>query len=111
MPKKKTLNVYEVIELLNKKIISNTSLIKNNQTQTTNSINEVKLYLLEELKSNIEETKKSIKKRMDRFEIESNKTLDKRQRKLISNEFINLQSNISKDMEDLVEKVMNSRIL
>ena len=48
---------------------------------------------------------------MDRFEIESNKTLDKRQRKLISNEFINLQSNISKDMEDLVEKVMNSRIL
>lgn len=111
MPKKKTLNIYEVIELLNKKIISNTSLIKNNQTQTTNSINEVKLYLLEELKSNIEETKKSIKKRMDRFEIESNKTLDKRQRKLISNEFINLQSNISKDMEDLVEKVMNSRIL
>ena len=57
MPKKKTLNIYEVIELLNKKIISNTSLIKNNQTQTTNSINEVKLYLLEELKSNIEETK------------------------------------------------------
>ena len=111
MSKKKTLNIYEVIELLNKKIISNTSLIKNNQTQTTNSINEVKLYLLEELKSNIEETKKSIKKRMDRFEIESNKTLDKRQRKLISNEFINLQSNISKDMEDLVEKVMNSRIL
>ena len=111
MSKKKTLNIYEVKELLNKKIISNTSLIKNNQTQTTNSINEVKLYLLEELKSNIEETKKSIKKRMDRFEIESNKTLDKRQRKLISNEFINLQSNISKDMEDLVEKVMNSRIL
>ena len=51
MSKKKTLNIYEVIELLNKKIISNTSLIKNNQTQTTNSINEVKLYLLEELKS------------------------------------------------------------
>ena len=48
---------------------------------------------------------------MDRFEIESNKTLDEKQRKLVSNEFTNLQNNVSKDMEDLVERIMNSRIL
>ena len=48
---------------------------------------------------------------MDRYIIESNETLDNKQRKLISNEFTNLQNNISKDMEDLVERIMNSRIL
>ena len=48
---------------------------------------------------------------MDRFEIESNKKLDEKQRKLVSNEFTNLQNNVSKDMEDLVERIMNSRIL
>ena len=48
---------------------------------------------------------------MDRFIIESNTELDKKQRKLVSKEFANLQSNISKDMEDLVERIMNSRIL
>ena len=48
---------------------------------------------------------------MDRFEIESNKKLDEKQRKLVSNEFTNLQNNVSKDMENLVERIMNSRIL
>ena len=48
---------------------------------------------------------------MDRFEIESNKKLDEKQRKLVSNEFANLQNNVSRDMEDLVERIMNSRIL
>ena len=44
---------------------------------------------------------------MDRFEIESNKKLDEKQRKLVSNEFTNLQNNVSRDMEDLVERIMN----
>ena len=108
---KDTLNIYEVLELLNEKINSNTSLIEQINLDTIDSISEVKSYLLEKLKSNIEDTQKSIKKRMDRFVIESNVELDKKQRKLVSKEFINLQNNISKDMEDLVERVMNSRIL
>ena len=108
---KNTLNIYEVLELLNKKINSNTSLIEKTNLSTLDSISEVKLYLLEKLKSDIEDTQKSIKKRMDRFIIESNTELDKKQRKLVSKEFANLQSNISKDMEDLVERIMNSRIL
>ena len=108
---KDTLNIYEVLELLNKKINSNTSLIEKTNLSTLDSISEVKLYLLEKLKSDIEDTQKSIKKRMDRFIIESNTELDKKQRKLVSKEFANLQSNISKDMEDLVERIMNSRIL
>ena len=108
---KDTLNIYEVLELLNEKINSNTSLIEQINLDTIDSISEVKSYLLEKLKSNIEDTQKSIKKRIDRFVIESNTELDKKQRKLVSKEFANLQSNISKDMEDLVERIMNSRIL
>ena len=108
---KDTLNIYEVLELLNKKINSNTSLIEKTNLDTLDSISEVKSYLLEKLKSDIKDTQKSIKKRMDRFEIESNKKLDEKQRKLVSNEFANLQNNVSKDMENLVERIMNSRIL
>ena len=108
---KNTLNIYEVLELLNKKINSNTSLIEKTNLDTLDSISEVKSYLLEKLKSDIKDTQKSIKKRMDRFIIESNETLDKKQRKLVSKEFANLQNNISKDMEDLVGRIMNSRIL
>ena len=108
---KDTLNIYEVLEFLNKKINSNTSLIKKTNLDTLDSISEVKLYLLEKLKSDIEDTQKSIKKRMDRFIIESNETLDEKQKKLVSNEFTNLRDNISKDMEDLVGRIMNSRIL
>ena len=108
---KDTLNIYEVLELLNKKINSNTSLIEKTNLDTLDSISEVKSYLLEKLKSDIKDTQKSIKKRMDRFEIESNKKLDEKQRKLVSNEFANLQNNVSRDMEDLVERIMNSRIL
>ena len=108
---KDTLNIYEVLELLNKKINSNTSLIEKTNSDTLDSISEVKSYLLEKLKSDIEDTQKSIKKRMDRFVTESSIELDEKQRKLVSNEFVNLQNNISKDMEDLVERVMNSRIL
>ena len=108
---KDTLNIYEVLELLNEKINSNTSLIEKINSDTLNSISEVKSYLLEKIESEINETKKSIKKRMDRYEIDSNNNLDERQRKLVSKEFTNLQSNISRDMEDLVERIMNSRIL
>ena len=108
---KNTLNIYEVLELLNKKINSNTSLIEKTNLDTLDSISEVKSYLLEKLKSDIKDTQKSIKKRMDRFVIESNTELDKKQRKLVSKEFANLQNNISKDMEDLVGRIMNSRIL
>ena len=111
MPKKETLNIYEVLEVLNDKINSNTSLIEKTNLNTLDSISEVKLYLLEKLKSDIEDTQKSIKKRMDRFIIESNETLDEKQKKLVSNEFTNLRDNISKDMEDLVGRIMNSRIL
>ena len=111
MSKKETLNIYEVLEVLNDKINSNTSLIEKTNLNTLDSISEVKLYLLEKLKSDIEDTQKSIKKRMDRFIIESNETLDEKQKKLVSNEFTNLRDNISKDMEDLVGRIMNSRIL
>ena len=109
--KKDTLDLYQVLEVLNDKINANTIQLENNTEQLKLQLNESKSYLLEKLKSDIEDTQKSIKKRMDRFIIESNETLDKKQRKLVSNEITNLQNNISNDMENLVERVMNSRIL
>ena len=39
---KDTLNIYEVLELLNKKINSNTSLIEKTNSDTLDSISEVK---------------------------------------------------------------------
>jgi len=109
--KKDTLDLYQVLEVLNDKINTNTIQLENNTEQLKLQLNESKSYLLEKLKSDIEDTQKSIKKRMDRFIIESNETLDKKQRKLVSNEITNLQNNISNDMENLVERVMNSRII
>ena len=88
---KNTLNIYEVLELLNKKINSNTSLIKKTNLDTLDSISEVKSYLLEKLKSDIEDAQKSIKKRIDRFVIESNTELDKKQSWEYSDTKVNLE--------------------
>ena len=64
---KDTLNIYEVLELLNKKINSNTSLIEKTNSDTLDSISEVKSYLLEKLKSDLEESKNILNDRLDNF--------------------------------------------
>ena len=77
MSKDDTLNIYEVLELLNKKINSNTSLSK----------------------------------RLDDFKKAIYKNLNQQQQDLVAKEFTNLRNNVSQDMEDLVDRIMNSRIL
>ena len=67
MSKDDTLNIYEVLELLNKKINSNTSLIEKTNLDTLDSISEVKLYLLEKLNTDLKETNTSLSKRLDDF--------------------------------------------
>ena len=108
---KDTLNIYEVLELLNKKINSNTSLIEKTNLDTLDSISEVKSYLLEKLKSDLEESKNILNDRLDNFKKAIYKDLDQKQQDLVAKEFTNLRDNVSKDMEDLVERIMNSRIL
>ena len=67
MSKKETLNIYEVLEVLNDKINSNTSLIEKTNLDTLDSISEVKSYLLEKLKSDLEGSKDILNNRLDNF--------------------------------------------
>ena len=108
---KNTLNIYEVLELLNKKINSNTSLIEKTNLDTLDSISEVKSYLLEKLKSDLEESKDMLNSRLDDFKGAIYKDLDQKQQDLVAKEFTILRNNVSKDMEDLVGRIMNSRFL
>ena len=111
MSKDDTLNIYEVLELLNKKINSNTSLIEKTNLDTLDSISEVKLYLLEILNTDLKETNTSLSKRLDDFKKAIYKNLNQQQQDLVAKEFTNLRNNVSQDMEDLVDRIMNSRIL
>ena len=111
MSKDDTLNIYEVLELLNKKINSNTSLIEKTNSDTLESISEVKLYLLEKLNTDLKKTNISLNKRLDDFKKAIYKNLNQQQQDLVAKEFTNLRNNVSQDMEDLVDRIMNSRIL
>tara|TARA_Y100001972_G_C7466218_1_gene237650 strand:+ start:120 stop:455 length:336 start_codon:yes stop_codon:yes gene_type:complete len=111
MSKDDTLNIYEVLELLNKKINSNTSLIEKTNLDTLESISEVKLYLLEKLNTDLKKTNSSLNKRLDDFKKAIYKNLNQQQQDLVAKEFTNLRNNVSQDMEDLVDRIMNSRIL
>ena len=111
MSKDDTLNIYDVWELLNKKINSNTSLIEKTNSDTLESISEVKLYLLEKLNADLKKTNISLNKRLDDFKKAIYKNLNQQQQDLVAKEFTNLRNNVSQDMEDLVDRIMNSRIL
>ena len=111
---KNTLNIYEVLETLNNKINDNTTLIKSNTKQLeekTNQlktqIDETKVYLLDEL--NI--FKKSFYNKLELFKKETDKSLNYKQELLVSESFIKLKLDINKDLDNLANKVMNSRIL
>ena len=111
---KNTLNIYEVLETLNNKINDNTTLIKSNTKQLeekTNQlktqIDETKVYLLDEL--NI--VKKSFYNKLELFKKETDKSLNYKQELLVSESFIKLKLDINKDLDNLANKVMNSRIL
>ena len=49
MSNKETLNIYEVLEVLNDKINANTTQLENNNEQLKLQLNEVKVYLLENI--------------------------------------------------------------
>ena len=109
--KKDTLNLYEVLEVLNTKINANTTQLENNTEQLKLQLNENKLYLLENIekkaKSNLDFLISEFKKEAH----ENRKNISNKQERLVTEEFKKLKSDISKDLEDLANRVMNSRII
>ena len=102
-----TLNIYEVLESLNKKINNNTSQLESNNKQLKLQLDETKVYLLDEL--NI--FKKSFYNKLELFKKETDKSLNYKQELLVSESFGKLKLDINKDLDNLANKVMNSRIL
>jgi gas vesicle protein len=112
--KKDTLNIYEVLELLNKKINSNNYNIdelKKDISKQNIRINEIKSYLLGELTNRINSVEESLFEDLDLYKDEINKELTKNQKLLISNSFKKLKSDINNDLEDLTDRIMNSKII
>ena len=108
---KNTLNIYEVLEELNKKINSNSTQLKNNNKQLKLQLDEVKVYLLENIEK---KAKASLDFLASEFKKEANKNLkniNSKQERLVDEEFKKLKTDLSNDLEDLANRVMNSRII
>ena len=106
-----TLSIYEVLEALNKKINNNTTQLENNKEQLNLQLDEVKVYLLEEINNKINSFSKSISNKLEVYKKETYKNINHKQEILVSESFKKLKIDINKDLEKLANKVMNSRIL
>ena len=109
--KKDTLNIYELLEVLNKKINTNTYNIKLNDKKLKTQKEEVKTYLLKEINNKIESTEKTFFTELDDYKEKTTKSLNKSQKTVISDSFKKLKIDINNDLEDLTDRIMNSRIL
>ena len=109
--KKDTLDLYQVLETLNSKINANTTQLKNNTEQLKLQLNEVKVYLLENIEKKAKASLDFLTSEFKKESYENRKNISIKQEKLVTEEFKKLKSDISKDLEDLAERVMNSRIL
>jgi F0F1-type ATP synthase membrane subunit b/b' len=120
MAKKKedTLDLYQVLEILNHKINSNTTQLEINNKQLEDKFNHLKIQLDENKVYLLENIEKKAKASLDflasEFKKEANenrKNINSKQERLVSEEFKKLKTDINNDLEDLANKVMNSRIL
>ena len=109
--KKSTVNIYKALELLDKKINTNTFQIGVNKQRQKTQSDELKIYLLKTINDKIKSTEKSFFDELDMYKEETNKSLIQNQKKLISNSFKKLKTDINNDLEDLTERIMNSNIL
>ena len=107
MSKKETLNIYEVLEVLNDKINSN----KNQTNQLKLQLDEIKIYLLEKIEYKAKKSLDFLNSELKKEAFENRKHINSKHERLITNEFKKLKTDINKDLEDLANKVMNSRIL
>ena len=108
---KNTVNIYKVLELLDKKIDTNTLQIKLNNQKQKIQLDDLKIYLLKTIKEKIESAEKSFFDELDTYKEKTNKNLIQNQKELISKSFKKLKIDINNDLENLTERIMNSRIL
>ena len=107
MLKKDTLNIYEILEVLNDKINSNK--IQNNQLKL--QLDEIKVYLLQKIEHKAKESLDFLNSELKKEAFENRKHINSKHERLITDEFKKLKTDISQDLEDLANRVMNSRIL
>ena len=108
---KNTLNIYEVLESLNKKINANTTQLENNSSKLKSQLDETKIYLLENINKQINSIKKSISTKLEVYKKDTDLLLSSKQEKLVSEEFKKLKTDINQDLEDLANRVLNARIV
>ena len=85
--------------------------IKLNDKKLKTQIEEVKTYLLKEINNKIESTEISFFNELDDYKEKTTKILNKSQKTVISDSFKKLKIDINNDLEDLTDRIMNSRIL
>ena len=106
-----TLNIYEVLDSLNDKINNNSTQLENNNEQLKLQLDEVKVYLLETIEQKAKASLGFLTSEFQKESMENKKNINSKQERLVTEEFKKLKTDISKDLEDLANKVMNSRIL
>lgn len=109
--KKDTLNIYEVLESLNNKINANTTQLENNTEQLKLQLDEVKVYLLENIEKKAKASLDFLASEFKKEAHENRKNISNKQERLVTEEFKKLKIDISNDLEELASRVMNSRII
>ena len=109
--KKYTLDLYKVLEILNNKINANTTQLENNTEQLKLQLDEVKVYLLENIEKKTKASLDFLTSEFKKEAHENRKNISSKQERLVTEEFKKLKSDINNDLEDLVNRVMNSRII
>ena len=109
--KKNTLNIYEVLEALNNKINTNTLQLENNTEQLNLQLDEVKVYLLENIEKKAKASLDFLTSEFKKEANENRKNINSKQERLVTEEFKKLKIDINNDLENLANKVMNSRII
>jgi F0F1-type ATP synthase membrane subunit b/b' len=107
MSEKRTLNIYEILEALNDKINSNRNQINTIKLQ----LDETKVYLLEKIEHKAKESLDFLNSELKKEAFENRKHINSKHERLVTDEFKKLKTDINKDLEDLANRVMNSRIL
>ena len=113
MTKKKedTLDLYEVLEILNNKINTNTTQLENSTEQLKIQLDEVKVYLLENIEKKAKASLDFLTSEFKKEANENRKNINSKQERLVTEEFRKLKADISNDLEKLANRVMNSRII
>ena len=109
--KKDTLDLYKVLEVLNNKINTNTTQLETNNKQLKLQLDEVKVYLLENIEKKAKASLDFLTSEFKKEAHENRKNINSKQERLVTEEFKKFKTDISKDLEDLANRVMNSRII